>query len=110
MVRSRPGSRFNTSSSLSSQYRVETGPQQYCSNRRKRKMAGSYVLKALPQTPQFIKDDGIQETPGPVRARLAMMDKQMDQLHKEKSLLEVSLCSSAPGHRSFGMAPRFGQC
>ena len=53
-------------------------------------MAGPYTLKALPQTPQFIKDDGIQETPGPVRARLAMMDKQMDQLHKEKSLLEVS--------------------
>ncbi|GHJ90049.1 hypothetical protein NliqN6_6451 [Naganishia liquefaciens] len=51
-------------------------------------MAGPYTLKALPQTPQFIKDDGIQETPGPVRARLAMMDKQMDQLHKEKSLLE----------------------
>lgn len=53
-------------------------------------MAGPYTLKALPQTPQVIKDDGIQETPGPVRARLAMMDKQMDQLHKEKSLLEVS--------------------
>jgi hypothetical protein len=59
-------------------------------------MAGSYVLKALPQTPQFIKDDGIQETPGPVRARLAMMDKQMDQLHKEKSLLEVSLTGLHP--------------
>ncbi|KAJ9112246.1 hypothetical protein QFC22_006330 [Naganishia vaughanmartiniae] len=52
-------------------------------------MTSSYSLKALPQTPQLLKDDGIQETPGPVRARLAMMDKQMDQLHKEKSLLEL---------------------
>jgi hypothetical protein len=60
-------------------------------------MAGPYTLKALPQTPQVIKDDGIQETPGPVRARLAMMDKQMDQLHKEKSLLEVSCVGSRRG-------------
>ncbi|KAJ9092549.1 hypothetical protein QFC21_006780 [Naganishia friedmannii] len=51
-------------------------------------MTGPYTLNRLPQTPQLLKDDGIQETPGPVRARLAMMDKQMDQLHKEKSLLE----------------------